>query len=75
MSKTNETRSIEWYETCKWICRLNEIICNNIERRNEDKYRCQYKELIDKGVYDEEYIFNPSNYSGNVINLVILVNI
>ena len=29
ISRTNETRSIEWHETCKCICRLNEIICNN----------------------------------------------
>ena len=29
MSLTNETRSIEWHKTCKCICRLNEIICNN----------------------------------------------
>ena len=28
MSLTNETRSIKWHETCKCICRLNEIICN-----------------------------------------------
>ena len=29
MSRTNETRHIKWHETCKFICRLNEIICNN----------------------------------------------
>ena len=29
MSRTNETRSVKWHETCQCICRLNEIICNN----------------------------------------------
>ena len=29
MSLSNETRSIKWHETCKCVCRLNEIICNN----------------------------------------------
>ena len=29
MSRTNETRSIKLHETCKCICRLNKIICNN----------------------------------------------
>ena len=29
MTLTNETRSIKWHETCKCICRLIEIICNN----------------------------------------------
>ena len=29
MSRTNETKSIKLQETCKCICRLNKIICNN----------------------------------------------
>ena len=49
MSRTNETRSIEWHETRKCICRLNEIIRNNKQRWNKDKCRC------------EGFIFNPSN--------------
>ena len=61
ISRTNETRSIEWHETCKCICRLNEIICNNKQRWNKDKCRCECKELIDKKVCDKGYIFNPSN--------------
>ena len=35
MSLTNETRSIKWHETCKCICRLDKIICNNKQRWNE----------------------------------------
>ena len=61
VSRTNETRSIKWHETCKCICRLNKIICNNKHRWNEDKCRCEFKELIDKGVCDKGFIFNPSN--------------
>ena len=29
MSRSNESRSINLYETCKCICRLNKIICNS----------------------------------------------
>ena len=29
MSRTNEANSIEWHESCKCICRLNAIVCNN----------------------------------------------
>ena len=29
MSRSNETKSIKLHETCKCICRLNKIICNN----------------------------------------------
>ena len=56
MSGTNETRHIEWHETCRCICRLDKIICNSKQRWNEDKCRCECKELIDKG-----YVWNPSN--------------
>ena len=29
MSRTNETRHIEWHETCKYKCRLDASACNN----------------------------------------------
>ena len=50
MSRTNETGCIEWHETCKCKGRLDESVCNNKERWNHDKCRCECKELIDKGV-------------------------
>ena len=39
MSRTNETRYIEWHKKCK----------------------CECKELIDKGVCNKGFIWNPSN--------------
>ena len=36
-SRTNETRHIEWHETCKCKCRLDSSVCNNKQRLNEDK--------------------------------------
>ena len=36
-------------------------VCNNKQRRNNDKCRCECKELIDKGVCGKEYAWNPSN--------------
>ena len=50
MSRTNKTRHLKWYENCKCKCRLDASVCNNKQRRNEDKYRCECKELIDKGI-------------------------
>ena len=46
MSRTNETRHIEWYETCKCKCRLDASVCNNKQHWNDDKCRCECKELI-----------------------------
>ena len=32
MLRTNETKYIKWHETCKCICTLDKIICNNRQR-------------------------------------------
>ena len=46
MSRTNETKNIKWHETCKCECRLDAIVCNNKQRWNKNKCRCECKELI-----------------------------
>ena len=61
MLRTNETRHIEWHETCKCKCRLDPSVCNDKHRWNEDKCSCECKELIDKGACDKGFIWNPSN--------------
>ena len=75
MSRTNETRHIEWHETCKYKCRLDSSVCNNKQPSNDHECRCECKELIDKVVCDRGSIWNSSNFSVNVINHVMLVNI
>ena len=45
MSRTNETRYIIFHKTCKCKSRLNASVWNNKQRWNEDKCRCEYKEL------------------------------
>ena len=61
ISRTNETRHIEWHETCNCKCRLDASVCNNKQHWNGDKCRCECKALIDKGVCDKGYSWNPSN--------------
>ena len=61
ISLPNETIHIKWHEKCKCICRLNEIICNNKQRWNEDNCRFECKDLIDKGVCNKRFIWNRSN--------------
>ena len=61
ISRTNETRHIKWHETYKCQYRLDTIAFDNKQRWNNDKCRIEYKELIDKGVCDKGYIWNPSN--------------
>ena len=33
-SRSNESRSIKSHKACKYICRLNKIVCNNKQRFN-----------------------------------------
>ena len=40
MSRTNETRFIEWHEKCKCACRLHAIVCSNKQRWNKNKCGC-----------------------------------
>ena len=61
MSRTNEKRHIEWHKTFKCKCRLDASVCNNKQKRNEDKCRCECKGLIDIGIRDKGFIWNPSN--------------
>ena len=61
ISITIETRHTKWHKTCKCKCRLDASVCNSEELYNENKFWCEYKELIDKGVYNKGYAWNPSN--------------
>ena len=61
MSGTNETRHIEQHEDFKCKCRLDDSVCKNKQRWNEDKCRCECGELIDKDVCDKRFIWNLSN--------------
>ena len=61
ISRANETRHIKWHKTCKCRCRLDASICNNKQRWNDYKCRCEWKELIDKEMCDEGFIWNPNN--------------
>ena len=56
MSRTNEKSHIGRYETCICKCRLNASVCNNKQRWNKEKCRCECKELIDKGICDKKII-------------------
>ena len=75
MSKTNETKFIEWHEICKCKCRLDATICNNKQRWNKNECRCECKELIDKGICHKDLFGILVIVTVNVIKIVILVNI
>ena len=56
MSRANETRHIEWHQTCKCKCRFDSSVCDNKKHWNDDKCMCECKELIDKVVCDKGFI-------------------
>ena len=57
MSRTNETRYIQWHETCKCKCKFGANVCYNKQCQNKNKCRCECKELID----NDGFIWNPRN--------------
>ena len=62
ISWSNQTRHIEWHETCKCKCRLDGTVFNNKQRWNEEKCRCKSREeLNDKERCDKGFLRNPSN--------------
>ena len=62
ISWSNQTRHIEWHETCKCKCRLDGTVFNNKQRWNEEKCRCESREeLNDKERCDKGFLRNPSN--------------
>ena len=75
MSRINETRHIKWHETCGFICRLDASVCNDKQRWNKDKCRCECKELVEKGHCDKEFIRILVIVNVSVINRIILEKI
>ena len=75
MLRTNETRHIKWHETCKCKCRLDASVCNNKQRWNEHKWRCECKEFIDKEYVIKDLFGFQVIVNVNVKNRVILVSI
>ena len=73
MPRTNETRHIKWHKTCKCRCRLDARICNNKQRWNDDKCRCECKESKECVIKDLFGILII--VSVNVINRLIWENI
>ena len=49
MSRTNETKHLSWHKTCKFKYKLDASVCNDQQRWNNGKCRCECKEFIDKG--------------------------
>ena len=49
-------QDIKWHENCKYKCRLAANDCNNKQRWNKDKCRCEGKKLIDIGICDKGFI-------------------
>ena len=41
MPRINKVRHIEWHESCKYKCRLDAGVCNNKQRWDNEKYRCE----------------------------------
>ena len=41
MSWKSKTKQIKWHESCKCVCRLDPTFCNNKQKWNKGKCRCE----------------------------------
>ena len=57
MTLANKTKQIIFHEICKCVCRLNPIVCNNKQKWNKNKCRCEC--LINKKWGNK--FWNPNN--------------
>ena len=57
----NETRSVLWHESCKCVCKLNSLVCNNKHIWNSDTCRCDCNEDFASIINcTKGYTWNPS---------------
>ena len=58
MSLKNKTKQIIFHESCKCVRRLDPIVCNNKQKWNKDKCRCDC--IINKK-YSNNFVWITSN--------------
>ena len=58
ISKKTILKNISFYQSCKCGCLLDEKVCNNLQKWNKDKCRCEYLKIKD---CDIGYFWNVNN--------------
>ena len=58
MNLENTAKQVEFYESCKCVCKINSIVCREKQRFNENKCRCEY--LVNK-TCQNHFVWNYSN--------------
>ena len=58
ISKKNVLKNISFHQNCKSGCLLDEKVCNNLQKWNEDKCRCECLKIKD---CDIGYSWNVNN--------------
>ena len=61
LAMLNETRNVLWHESCKCVCKLNSLVCNNKQTWNYDNCRYDCNEDF-AGIINcaKGYTWNPS---------------
>ena len=72
--KTNKTRHIKLHEASKCKCRLDASVCNNKQQWNNDKCRCECKELLTKKYLIKDLFGILAIVNVDLINHVMLEN-
>ena len=53
----NESKTLTKHISCKCKCKFDGRKCNSNQKRNNDKYRCEFKK---HNICEKDYIWNPA---------------
>ena len=51
ISQQNVIKNISFHKTCKYGCLLDEKVCNNLQKWNKDKCRCECLKIKDCDIF------------------------
>ena len=70
LSKKNVLKNISFHQSCKCGCLLDEKVCNNLQKWNKDKRRCECLKIKD---CDIGYSWNVNNCRCEMKKLAALI--
>ena len=70
LSKKNVSKNISFHQSCKCGCLLDEKVCNNLQKWNKDKCRCESLKIKD---CDIGYSWNINNCRCEMKKLAALI--
>ena len=70
LSEKNVLKNISFHQSCKCDCLLDKKVCNNLQKGNKDKFRCECLKIKKCAI---GYSWNVNNYRFEMKKLAALI--